>query len=256
MYAQDWAKAVTDHNVVAVKFLHHSDPDLVEYAVDEVNGMAIHYAVTTIPNPGGPLRDHSMLEYLLENGAPVDAQGGTMYNTALHYVLTEIVNQNKAQKPMSNKEQIAAFNNSPRMEPLWECVRLLFSYGAKESLKNNDQKTALDIIMIGKKDEEDGELPKWLLTTYNRKKTAGSNALEERKGSSRSVAGKSFSFSASHTRKASDIWIGGMNLTHTHETTLKRYVKENDDATKQMKKLADAISKREIPETRFGLGMI
>lgn len=208
--------------------LHYSDPDLVDYAVDTVNGMAIHYAVTTIPNPGGPLRDHSMLEYLLENGASVDVQGGKMYNTALHYALTEIVEMTKD-------------NADPtRVEPLWECVRLLFSYGAKENLKNNDQKTALDIISDGNENADDKTV-EHLLETYKRKKEAGMKALKNRVPS---------------VSNGLDILVAGMNLSNTHEATLKRYVKENDDATKQMKKLAEQISQREIPETRFGLGMI
>ena len=42
---RDWADAVKNDNDAAIRMQHHNDPDLVNYPVDERNGMAIHYVI-------------------------------------------------------------------------------------------------------------------------------------------------------------------------------------------------------------------
>merc|ERR1719244_2169146 len=222
---QDWARAVTDLNLVGVQFLHHSDPDLVNLPVDLSNGMAIHYAVNGCIKMRPP--SANMLEYLLENGAEINAQGGEGFNSALHYAMLKIVELDSGESKVSKEKK----------EPLWECVRLLFAFGIDPELKNNDKLTAEEII-LGNRDG---------MKEFKRRRKMGENVFKQRGGAGKSLRGRSL-----HNKQASGLLIAGMDLNKTHETTIRRYVKETDDATKTMKEKSNAISNREDPETRFG----
>jgi len=230
---EDWATAVTQHQSAAVQMLHHQDAKLVNLPVDTTNGMAIHYAVTTIPSSDSKkaLRDESMLEYLLENGANVNAQGGELFNSALHYAVIEIV------KMYEKKE------HNERIEPLWQCVRLLYRFGIKENLRNNENKTALDIIDVTFGDEK-------LLKTFKQRKYAGNEHGNTQKSNHTPVHSNSRNDSK---EKPSGVLIGGMDLDDkANDLIIKKYIKDTSAATKVMKKKMENISKRTIPQTEFG----
>eukprot|EP00484_Ammonia_sp_Unknown_P029459 CAMPEP_0197034410 /NCGR_PEP_ID=MMETSP1384-20130603/12540_1 /TAXON_ID=29189 /ORGANISM="Ammonia sp." /LENGTH=337 /DNA_ID=CAMNT_0042464341 /DNA_START=21 /DNA_END=1034 /DNA_ORIENTATION=- len=106
----DWADAVQKNNYVAVKILHHGDPDCVNEPVDTTGFTALHYAVRN--------KNEELLTYLLENGANINAQGGKDRNSALHEAVL-----------------IADFT----------AVRKLFSYGINDNLTNAKGKTAIDL---------------------------------------------------------------------------------------------------------------
>ena len=111
---QNWADAVLKNNFTAIKILHHNDPDLINDPVDQCGGVALHYAVR---NKNGKL-----IDYLLNNGANINIQGGPDYNSALHE---------------------AAIHQD------FKSIRQLFSYGINDKLKNNKGKTAL--LLLDKK---------------------------------------------------------------------------------------------------------
>ena len=74
--------------------------------------MALHYAVKN--------KNDQLLEYLLNNGANVNAQGGSDYNSALH--------------------------EATLMQD-WQAVRKLFSYGINDQLRNAHGKLAIDLCI-------------------------------------------------------------------------------------------------------------
>lgn len=107
---QDWADAVQKGNFTGIKILHHSDPDLVNEVVDENGTMAIHYAVKT--------KNEKLLEYLLNNGANINAQGGKEYNSALHEAI---------------------------LLQDFSAIKKLYSYGINDQLRNIHGKLAIDL---------------------------------------------------------------------------------------------------------------
>eukprot|EP01084_Bolivina_argentea_P258278 435381_1 len=107
---QDWADAVSKNNLIGIKYLHHDDPGLVNEPVDEYGGMAIHYAIKN--------KNEKLLEYLLNNGANVNVQGGPNYNSPLH---------------------------EATLLQDFTAIRKLFSYGINDQLKNNHGKMAINL---------------------------------------------------------------------------------------------------------------
>eukprot|EP01084_Bolivina_argentea_P309864 536022_1 len=96
--------------MAAIRILHCDDPDVVNEPIDEYGTVALLYAVKT---KNGPL-----LQYLLNNGANINAQGGPNYNSALHEA-TIIEN--------------------------FTAIKKLYSYGINDQLKNNQNRTAPEL---------------------------------------------------------------------------------------------------------------
>eukprot|EP01084_Bolivina_argentea_P070184 127625_1 len=106
----DWADAIKTHNIVGVKILHATDPDVINEPIDKHGNCAIHFAVIN--------KHQDLLDYLLKNGVNINAQGGKLRNTALHE---------------------AVINSDMKT------VRDLFSFGIDDSISNIDGKRAIDI---------------------------------------------------------------------------------------------------------------
>lgn len=107
---QDWADAVSKNNITGIKILHHGDPDLVNEPVDKHGAMALHYAIRN--------KNEQLLEYLLNNGANINAQGGPDYNSGLHEAI---------------------------LVQDFTAVRQLFSYGINDTLRNSKGQQAVDL---------------------------------------------------------------------------------------------------------------
>jgi len=220
---EEWAEAVTKNKFAGVRMLHDADydPNLINQPVDGTNGVALHYAVIN--------KNDEMLKYLLKHGADVKVQGGAMYQSALHYAAE---GQN------------------------WKAVELLIRHDDDqklEELKNNDRKTAVELIYGDIPPEKEKKRAKVLKDwnrahkkgTVSREKGLSDDDLDEKEPEPVMVA--QMKIFLDHDPKAKKRPKG-----ETPKATIRMYVKENNQATKLMKAKNDAISQREVAVTRFG----
>eukprot|EP01084_Bolivina_argentea_P267508 454095_1 len=110
----DWSSAVINNSIVGIKVLHQNDFYLINQPVDKYGCTAIHYAVRN--------KNQQILLYLLQDGhgADINVQGGPNYNSALH--------------------EAALIND-------FNSITILYRYNIKEQLKNNDNKTAIQLCI-------------------------------------------------------------------------------------------------------------
>ncbi|ETO20905.1 ankyrin repeat protein [Reticulomyxa filosa] len=73
---QDWSSAVTNGETTGVQYLHADDPSLVDKPVDKQGRKALHIAAAN--------NYVEIVEYLLANGANVNAVAPRTGDTALH----------------------------------------------------------------------------------------------------------------------------------------------------------------------------
>ena len=106
----DWADACNTNKLVGIRMLHAQDPDLINEPVDDTGHKAIHLSIQN--------KNSEMLQYVLKNGANINARGGKYGNTALHEAV--ILRDMKA-------------------------VRHLFSFGIDDTITNIHGKRAIDL---------------------------------------------------------------------------------------------------------------
>mmetsp|Transcript_38927 Transcript_38927/g.62147 ORF Transcript_38927/g.62147 Transcript_38927/m.62147 type:complete len:347 (+) Transcript_38927:51-1091(+) len=106
----DWADACVHNKLHGIKMLHAEDPDLINEPVDEHGHKALHLAIQN--------KNFELLQYLLQNGANINAKGGAHHNTALHEAV--LVRDMKA-------------------------IRTLFSFGIDDSITNRHGTRAIDL---------------------------------------------------------------------------------------------------------------
>eukprot|EP01084_Bolivina_argentea_P027794 51629_1 len=71
-----WADAVIKQNMVGIRMIHATDPEVINTPIDEHGCVAIHIAVKH--------KNRDLLIYLLTHNANVNRKGGLDANTALH----------------------------------------------------------------------------------------------------------------------------------------------------------------------------